>query len=192
MMIVDKGIDWKDEWQTQLDGYASTSESDGPWLYRNRGSEQTTKAVNTYRAELRGFDYLTPKLRVNPSDLVQSSGGVLPDVLHFVCSPDRAKAIGDEVDGLVPSLGSGSSQQGEEGRPLLIWEPIPDSATVSYAQDWTRDFKLIIQSCLYAARQFRSMSVALPTSICLQVRFSEGAVKGTFELTLPDFPFIAC
>ena len=75
--IVDRGSDWREDIQGQLDSY-------GPcWVFRDDASRLTTRVRNlkpgssikhhltddvqaraTYKGETRGFEYLTPKVRV--------------------------------------------------------------------------------------------------------------------------------
>jgi hypothetical protein len=55
-MIVDRGSDFKPEWQSALDSY-------GPcWVYRDDDQRLTTKAKATYNGETRGFEYLTKRV----------------------------------------------------------------------------------------------------------------------------------
>lgn len=57
-MIVDRGSDFKQEWQEALDSY-------GPcWVYRDDDQRLTTKAKATYNGETRGFEYLSKRVRM--------------------------------------------------------------------------------------------------------------------------------
>lgn len=58
------------------------------------------------------FEYLTPRLRITPNDL-QGTKLEKPQMLHFICSPERASAICSEI------------QEIQEWRPTTIYEPIP-------------------------------------------------------------------
>ncbi|KAF4620006.1 hypothetical protein D9613_005580 [Agrocybe pediades] len=105
-MIVDKGHDFPENIEQKLMNYGKDM-----WMFRSQPTCGTTRAVNSYRGEVRGFEYLTPRIRITPKDLV---GTELerPKALHFICSPTRASAIMSEV---------------EEGwKPTTIYEPIPD------------------------------------------------------------------
>ncbi|KAF8665739.1 hypothetical protein AX16_000187 [Volvariella volvacea WC 439] len=107
-MIVDKGSDFPADIESKLLAY-------GPemWLFRERRNGVTTRALNSYRGELRGFEYLTPRQRLTPRDLL---GTKLqrPKSLHFICSPTRALAIASEI------------REVDGWKPLTIYEPIPD------------------------------------------------------------------
>ncbi|KAH8106249.1 Ribokinase-like protein [Cristinia sonorae] len=107
-MIVDRGHDWPETIQNQLQAYGQDM-----WLYRDDKSRETTRARNTYREDARGFQYLNPRVRITPRDL---SGTKLedPKTLHFICSPSRARIILNEV----------ANRPG--WTPVTIYEPIPD------------------------------------------------------------------
>jgi len=107
-MIVDRGDDFPAAIQERLDSFGSDM-----WLYRDNPGCKTTRALNSYRGDHRGFEYLTPRIRITPRDLV---GTKLehPATLHFICSPSRASAIMAEVHA---DLG---------WKPVIIYEPIPD------------------------------------------------------------------
>ncbi len=131
-MVVHRGDDWKDDWQSVLDSYSS-AQADGPWHYVPRTGEPTTKAVNIYTDQHRGFDYISPRLRIEPDDLLLPN---LPEAIHFVCSPERARAIIARVDALVAEGRGADPRAGlASRRPLLCWEPIPDSATQENLQE---------------------------------------------------------
>lgn len=49
-MIVDRGHDFPSEIQQKLDAYGEEM-----WLYRDDMSRGTTKALNEYKGELRGY-----------------------------------------------------------------------------------------------------------------------------------------
>ena len=58
------------------------------------------------------FQYLTPRIRITPKDLVDSPLR-RPTTLHFICSPSRALAITSEV------------HEDPDWNPVAIYEPIP-------------------------------------------------------------------
>jgi len=104
-MTVDRGHDFPQYAQEKLNSYGA-----GMWRFRD-GAHGTTRALNLYRGDVRGFEYLTPRIRITPKDLAPEN---LSDYLHFICSPARAKSIMDEVDEI------------EGWHPTTIYEPIPD------------------------------------------------------------------
>ncbi|KAI0663092.1 Ribokinase-like protein [Cubamyces menziesii] len=107
-MIIDRGNDFPAHIQEALDSY-------GPdmWLYRDNPNRSTTRAINSYRGEFRGFDYLTPRIRITPHDL-EGTKLARPRIIHFICSPSRALAIMSGV------------KQDPDWRPITVYEPIPD------------------------------------------------------------------
>lgn len=107
-MVVDRGSDWPVPIQEKLDAF-------GPemWLYRDQPDCLTTRAVNIYRGDYRGFEYLTPRIRITPRDLT-GTRIERPEILHFICSPERAAVIMSEVRE-VPGW-----------HPTTVYEPIPD------------------------------------------------------------------
>lgn len=58
------------------------------------------------------FQYLTPRVRLTPRDLVDTKLD-RPDMLHFICSPKRASEIMSEA------------REISNWTPLTIYEPIP-------------------------------------------------------------------
>ncbi|KAF9485382.1 Ribokinase-like protein [Pholiota conissans] len=105
-MIVDRGYDFPTDIQQNLLNYG-----DEMWLFRDNPLRTTTRALNSYCGELRGFEYTTPRIRITPKDL-EGTPLAKAKILHFICSPNRASAIMAEV---------------EEGwNPITVYEPIPD------------------------------------------------------------------
>ncbi|KAF8309633.1 Ribokinase-like protein [Clavulina sp. PMI_390] len=111
-MIVDRGHDFPRSIQASLDLYG-----DGMWLWRDHSDKETTKAVNIYTGDTRGFAYLTPRIRLTPKDLTGTSFD-RPKYLHFICSPQRAKVILDEIGEI--------QKEGGAWDPICVYEPIPD------------------------------------------------------------------
>ncbi|KAJ3485052.1 hypothetical protein NLI96_g5240 [Meripilus lineatus] len=107
-MIVDRGNDFPPDIQEKLDSYGQDM-----WLYRDHESRGTTRARNIYKGEERGFEYLTPRIRLTPKDL-QNTKLDRPSLIHFICSPTRAGAIISEVDAI------------QGWKPITVYEPIPD------------------------------------------------------------------
>ncbi|SPO26760.1 related to MAK32 protein [Ustilago trichophora] len=125
-MIVDRGCDWKLQDQSVLDRFNRTvtpnHQERSMWHFRSR-PDGTTRAVNIYKGEQRGFDYLSPKIRLEPKDLIECTG-VLPQWIHLICSPERALETIAQIEDIR------SRKEGEEGAkewPRLVYEPIPDS-----------------------------------------------------------------
>ncbi|KAJ4472267.1 Ribokinase-like protein [Lentinula aciculospora] len=107
-MIVDKGYDFPSDIERKLKVYGEEM-----WLCRPQIQAQTTRALNLYTGDHRGFQYLTPRIRITPRDLI-NTGLNRPRMLHFICSPVRASTILSEVRDI------------EGWSPLTIYEPIPD------------------------------------------------------------------
>ncbi|TFK76126.1 Ribokinase-like protein [Pluteus cervinus] len=108
-MVVDRGFDFPSDIQSRLLEY-------GPemWFFREQANGGgTTRALNSYRGEQRGFRYLTPRTRITPRDL-EGTRLEKPEFLHFICSPSRALAIMSEVQSI------------QGWNPTTIYEPIPD------------------------------------------------------------------
>ncbi|KAI0080739.1 Ribokinase-like protein [Panus rudis PR-1116 ss-1] len=107
-MIVDRGPDFPDDIQRQLEDYGSDM-----WLFRDGKASVTTRALNIYKGDTRGFQYLTPRIRITPRDL-EGTKLERPTCLHFICSPSRAVEIMSEVHAV------------KGWHPITIFEPIPD------------------------------------------------------------------
>ncbi|SJX63527.1 related to MAK32 protein [Sporisorium reilianum f. sp. reilianum] len=138
-MIIDRGSDWRTQDQAVLDRFNRTAASPSPdaqgssmWHYRSR-PDGTTRAVNIYKGEQRGFDYLSPKIRLEPSDLLQCSPSIpprLPEWIHLICSPERALETISQIDAVFA--------QTKADFPKLVYEPIPDSCVFANLQDCLR------------------------------------------------------
>lgn len=106
-MIVDRGNDFPQDVQDKLLSYGANI-----WHFRNRDDRGTTRALNSYRGDSRGFQYLNPRIRLTPRDLHETRFA-WPRALHFICSPTRALEIISEVE------------QVDRWEPTMIFEPIP-------------------------------------------------------------------
>lgn len=141
-MVIDRGIDFESEYQKTLDHYAQGGQSsaqlkDQPmWKWRHRATDRTTKAVNVYKGEQRGFEYLTPKLRLEADDLADADGR-LPTWVHCICNPDRAMEICGQIDQLDLKV------YGKKRQTKVCWEPIPDSARPENLQQCLKVMKRI-------------------------------------------------
>ncbi|KAH8830317.1 Ribokinase-like protein, partial [Flagelloscypha sp. PMI_526] len=109
-MIVDRGNDWGRQIPRTIRKSMFGKEM---WLFRDDPSRVTTRALNAYVGDVRNFEYLTPKIRITPSQLLNTPLQ-RPNALHFVCSPTRALEIMKEV------------REVEGWHPVTIFEPIPD------------------------------------------------------------------
>ncbi|KAI9333536.1 hypothetical protein DFJ73DRAFT_799257 [Zopfochytrium polystomum] len=100
------------------------------WKWRKR-PDRTTTAVNIYRGEYRGFAYLTPKLRLDPVDLLDSDDAQrqLPAYIHAICSPPRIHAMLSQISAIAREAGETAAHPPPPPpTPRVVWEPIPDSA----------------------------------------------------------------
>lgn len=107
-MIIDRGNDFPQDIQNRLLTYGSDI-----WHFRDDINRVTTRSRNSYRGEYRGFEYITPRIRLTPRDL-ERTRLTRPASIHFICSPTRALQIISEI------------QEIEGWNPTTIFEPIPD------------------------------------------------------------------
>lgn len=140
-MIIDRGCDWKPQDQAVLDQFNSTASPNqaSMWHYRSR-PDRTTRAVNIYRGDHRGFDYLSPKIRLEPSDLLQCSPASppqLPEWIHLICSPERALETIFQIDTILRQK-DGADRRVSTSCPKLVYEPIPDSCIAENLQGCLR------------------------------------------------------
>ncbi|KAI0035582.1 Ribokinase-like protein [Vararia minispora EC-137] len=105
-MVIDAGTDFPQDVHAALKDY-----SEEMWCFRTQEGHMTTRALNIYRGQHRDFEYLTPRIRLTPRDLVNTRLAD-PLTIHFVCSPKRAHVITSELR----ELG---------WNPTTIYEPIP-------------------------------------------------------------------
>ncbi|SPO26480.1 related to MAK32 protein [Ustilago trichophora] len=130
-MIVDRGSDWRVEDQAVLDQFNRTvipnHDERSMWHFRSR-PDGTTRAVNIYKGEQRGFDYLSPKIRLEPKDLMECTA-VLPQWIHLICSPERALETIAQIEE------TRNQKEAAKEWPKLIYEPIPDSCVEESLDD---------------------------------------------------------
>ncbi|KAG2118961.1 Ribokinase-like protein [Suillus discolor] len=107
-MIIDRGNDFPQDVQNRLLTYGSDI-----WHFRDDTNRLTTRSRNSYKGQFRGFEYITPRIRLTPRDL-ERTRLTRPASVHFICSPTRALQIVSEI------------QEVEEWNPTTIFEPIPD------------------------------------------------------------------
>lgn len=143
-VIIDRGVDWSSSDQAVLDQFNRTPSSSqsqvsfSMWHYRSR-PDRTTRALNIYRGDHRGFDYLSKKIRLEPSDLLACSPSDpprLPQWIHLVCSPERALETISQVDAILEQ--QKHKQEQKPSFPKLVYEPIPDSCIIENLEDCLR------------------------------------------------------
>ncbi|KAG1762304.1 Ribokinase-like protein [Suillus occidentalis] len=87
-MIIDRGNDFPEDIQNRLLTYGSDI-----WHFRDDSNRVTTRSRNSYKGEYRGFEYITPRIRLTPRDLEKTrltrpSSGWNPTAI-FEPIPDR-------------------------------------------------------------------------------------------------------
>ncbi|TFK43159.1 Ribokinase-like protein [Crucibulum laeve] len=106
-MVIDRGYDFPATVEKQLLNYGHDM-----WMFRDQPHYKTTRALNSYRGEHRNFEYMTPRIRITPRDIMGTKLSN-PTSLHFICSPSRASDIMSEV------------REVDGWFPITIYEPIP-------------------------------------------------------------------
>ncbi|KAJ0425885.1 Ribokinase-like protein, partial [Aspergillus carlsbadensis] len=118
--IVDVGSDFPSEVLNELKAWGTDC------TFREDFGRLTTRAWNGYGPnEKRAFKYLTPKLRLEPYMLSDSQ--VSSKTFHMVCSSARCISIVRDIlrrREALENVGIPSS-----GRPIFVWEPVPDMCT---------------------------------------------------------------
>ncbi|KAK8858588.1 hypothetical protein IAR55_002817 [Kwoniella newhampshirensis] len=100
------------EIQDTLKGYG-----EDVWFFRRRqDGHPTARAVNRYKGQVRGFEYLTKPLLLTPESLSGTPfEDPLPSTIHFISYPaPRAEKILSEVRKLKAAKG---------WNPKIVWEP---------------------------------------------------------------------
>ncbi|EPQ25830.1 uncharacterized protein PFL1_06505 [Pseudozyma flocculosa PF-1] len=150
-MIIDTGTDFHPDIRAALERFDRTAPGHSPmvlaagregrppsmWHFRQRDG-QTTRAVNVYRGEHRGFEYLTPKVRLEVRDLVLASPTTpptLPRWIHMICTPQRARDIIQHIDANLAAATAADLAQTKSLGPRLVYEPIPDSCVPENLDD---------------------------------------------------------
>lgn len=98
-------------------------------IFRLDTTRLTTTAWNGYgKNEYRAFRYLTPKLRLEKTDL--SDEQALAKSFHMVCSPARCMSLVEGILSRRRNLLRGRNldpdEAGNERSPIFVWEPVPD------------------------------------------------------------------
>ncbi|OAV95061.1 hypothetical protein PTTG_05200 [Puccinia triticina 1-1 BBBD Race 1] len=110
-MVIHKGIDFPTKITDELESYSSSLFT----FICDPAHLKTTRALNTYSNDRRDFAYLTPKRRVQLTE-VHSAKSPPPTFLHLICSPERLLDLLAERKKLFP-----------DWAPQWIWEPVPES-----------------------------------------------------------------
>ncbi|KAJ5975779.1 hypothetical protein N7481_009486 [Penicillium waksmanii] len=123
--IVDVGSDFPPETLAAIQSWGTDC------VIREDFNRLTTKAWNGYHPnEKRDFEYLTPKLRLEPHML--SDTQVWSRTFHMVCSPSRCISIVHDIlerRGELQRAGLAPSTPHALDRPFFVWEPVPDLCT---------------------------------------------------------------
>lgn len=111
--IIDKGGDFPTNVQDQLDSWGTGI------VYRYDANRKTTRGTNVYQEDgARNFVYLSPKKRIEASDIISTGNLVTLKSFHLCCAIDRCKQIIDTI--------CKKREQIAWGRPRFIFEPFPD------------------------------------------------------------------
>lgn len=97
-------------------------------VLRRDDSRLTTRGWNSYPSDTsdhRAFRYLTPKKRLEASDLI-ATGLVRARCVHLICSPARAAGLRNEL------IEAGAVRQ------IAVWEPVPDLCTPEHREKMLR------------------------------------------------------
>ena len=100
-------------------------------------NRRTTRALNTYAGDLRGFEFLTPKIQVDHTML----GDELIDaqVFHIIGTPERCISI---VEGIIAKRAERLPAKAYV-RPLFVWEPMENSCSPENMPLFQEALKLI-------------------------------------------------
>ncbi|KAL5342405.1 Ribokinase-like protein [Aspergillus crustosus] len=131
-------------------------------VIRNDPSRLTTRAWNGYgHNEKRSFQYLTPKLRLEPEML--SDKQVFSRTFHMVCSSSRCMSIVRDIIRRRDELQAiGKEPRGfSNNRPIFVWEPVPDMCSPEEQQRF-------LQAC-------REVDVVSPNDLELGMMFGKPA-----------------
>ncbi|BEJ15674.1 hypothetical protein CspHIS471_0502790 [Cutaneotrichosporon sp. HIS471] len=103
--------------KAQLESYGTDM-----WAWRERhDGAGTTRAVNRYNGQVRGFEYLSAPLLLTPRALLDTDfQSPLPDWLHLVSYPARADQVIQDIAAMSAEIDGG-------WEPGLVWEPEPPS-----------------------------------------------------------------
>ena len=151
--IVDMGSDFPSGFRHLLESWQTSC------IFRSDTTRLTTRAWNGYDANEKrgiihhfskswqqdsaprltsssGFEYLTPKLRLDENSLPESH--LLSKAFHFVCSPSRCISL---VNGLLKRRHE-ASLDGTR-RPIFVWEPVPALCTPDELENFYQACRLV-------------------------------------------------
>lgn len=116
--IVDTGTDFPPSCIAAINSWRTNC------IFRNDPTRLTTRAWNGYGpGDFRAFKYVTPKRRLEVSDLDRRQ--LQAQSFHMVCSAERCRTLVGELSEARTHL----SQETKPDSPVIIWEPIPDLCT---------------------------------------------------------------
>ncbi|KAL4081914.1 Ribokinase-like protein [Scleroderma yunnanense] len=145
-MIVDRGNDFPQDIQDKLISYGTDM-----WHFRDHNDQKTICGLNTYRGDHRGFQYLTPRIRLFPRDL-HGTHLAWPASIHFICSPARALQIISEIE------------QVDGWKPITIYEPVPDDCVPEELPTLIKALPSITVLSPNAEEAFSFLSISSPIS----------------------------
>ncbi|MCJ1395810.1 hypothetical protein MMC18_008696 [Xylographa bjoerkii] len=113
---VHAGSDFPDELRHEIDSWKTSCR------FIDTPGRLTTHSLNIYgEDEYRGFEYTTPKKRLDETMLTEEQ--LLAKCFHLICAPVRCMQL---VEGIIRAR-STSKPAKDLAPPLFIWEPVPDS-----------------------------------------------------------------
>ena len=92
-------------------------------MYIDTPNRRTTRALNTYSDELRGFEFLTPEIRVDHTMLDEQL--LNAKTFHIIGKPQRCINV---IEGIVARR-AGNSASKAQARPNVVWEPMENSCS---------------------------------------------------------------
>lgn len=103
------------------------------------------RAVLTIREGTQSFEYLTPRIKLNPKDLVLPPSPfteTLPEWIHVVSTTERIREIADELDDI--------RREGIDGiakgwHAKLVWEPLSVSRFCPVRVSSSSQFSLAVR-----------------------------------------------
>ncbi|TQS36859.1 hypothetical protein Golomagni_02682 [Golovinomyces magnicellulatus] len=118
--VVDAGSDFPSTLTSLIQSWETSV------LLRKNPSRLTTRGINTYDTnEKRDFKYSTPKLRIDVSDIEGHPALLLSKSFHLICSPSRCISMVTNL------LEARKRLCPLTPKPIIVWEPIPDSCVSS-------------------------------------------------------------
>ncbi|RKF57046.1 putative pfkb family carbohydrate kinase [Golovinomyces cichoracearum] len=118
--VVDAGSDFPSKLTSLIQSWETSV------LLRKNPSRLTTRGINTYDAnEKRDFKYSTPKLRIDVSDIESHPALLLSKSFHIICSPSRC------ISTVTNLLQARKRLCPLTPKPIIVWEPVPDSCISS-------------------------------------------------------------